>query len=691
MGSRREEERNEKIIRGLMKLPPNRMCINCNSLGPQYVCTNFWTFVCMTCSGIHREFTHRVKSVSMSKFTSQEVEALQDGGNQRAREIYLKDWDMQTQRLPSSSNVEKIREFIKNVYVDRRYAGGKNSNKPPRDAQGLKNHEDDTRRASSYHSYSQSPPYDYQYEDRRYGRQAGALSRKPGSDRGHHIARFSSFIGSPGRFSDQAFEDSFANEGSAPRASDYSVSSAGDPFRSGRDSPSFQKESGFSSPTIQPTRAVLTEDPRHQVTNFFADSNPKRNAEGVSHMQRTVSLVSTGSFDGNSTSFKSHDTRGIVDVSSEPRQAAEVHQDNKSTFEKSSVSMNYGGLDLFSNPESSAPPSIDLFDMPASSSVPSTEVIQPATALTSSHQLPQTAPSIDLFAGIIENSSTANMGVQSHELSVPKNEGWATFDTPQPAVANPGMENHYVAEVSRDREFSLNFDQSSTLNTSLPWPTFEASPASSIPSPWQGGLLNVQAPTVATNTQSWNAFEDFSGHISQNGVEQNQSNVIEVQAYKPSVDADHISVIGVSEDFKNYGIQGAANHSGSFSSTAPSEFGVTVYAPPSMLPVMGENQSHTSDPRSINPFDLPFDSDMEQSNMFFDMGSIQAALPNPESSSTFIAGVSEPWFPQNPVTPFIQAAPQGGLAYVAGQSQSSQLPNTPAPEPVASIGGNPFA
>lgn len=32
MGSKREEERNEKIIRGLMKLPPNRRCINCNSL-----------------------------------------------------------------------------------------------------------------------------------------------------------------------------------------------------------------------------------------------------------------------------------------------------------------------------------------------------------------------------------------------------------------------------------------------------------------------------------------------------------------------------------------------------------------------------------------------------------------------------------------------------------------------------------
>ncbi|KAG5556157.1 hypothetical protein RHGRI_006696 [Rhododendron griersonianum] len=137
MTSKREEERNEKVIRGLMKLPPNRRCINCNSMGPQYVCTNFWTFVCMTCSGIHREFTHRVKSVSMAKFTFQEVESLQKGGNQRARETFLKDWDPQRQRLPDSSNADKVREFIKNVYVDRKYAGGKTSDKPPRDMQAI--------------------------------------------------------------------------------------------------------------------------------------------------------------------------------------------------------------------------------------------------------------------------------------------------------------------------------------------------------------------------------------------------------------------------------------------------------------------------------------------------------------------------------------------------------------------------
>lgn len=35
------------------------------------------------------------------------------------------------------SNPDKIREFIKNVYVERKYAGGKSSDKPPRDTQAI--------------------------------------------------------------------------------------------------------------------------------------------------------------------------------------------------------------------------------------------------------------------------------------------------------------------------------------------------------------------------------------------------------------------------------------------------------------------------------------------------------------------------------------------------------------------------
>ncbi|KAJ3682979.1 hypothetical protein LUZ60_013206 [Juncus effusus] len=274
MSSKKEEERNEKIIRGLLKLPPNRRCINCNGLGPQYVCTNFWTFICITCSGIHREFTHRVKSVSMAKFTSQEVDALQRGGNQRAREMYLKDYDPMQLKFPDSRNVEKIREFIKSVYVDKKYAGERNSERPPRDLQNNKKNTEDLRRASSYHSYSQSPPYDFQYEDRINGKkqQNGILSRKPGSDRGNYEGKLASFLSLPINQQEEISDERIGNRSPGFRSPDLS---------NGNQSP------GFGIPD-------------------FEDSNGNGVVNGSLRSNRTASCGSVGSFD--SVSIKSADS-----------------------------------------------------------------------------------------------------------------------------------------------------------------------------------------------------------------------------------------------------------------------------------------------------------------------------------------------------------------------------------------------
>lgn len=38
MANRKEDEKNERIIRGLLKLPENRRCINCNSLVRRMSC-----------------------------------------------------------------------------------------------------------------------------------------------------------------------------------------------------------------------------------------------------------------------------------------------------------------------------------------------------------------------------------------------------------------------------------------------------------------------------------------------------------------------------------------------------------------------------------------------------------------------------------------------------------------------------
>ncbi|KAL3841103.1 hypothetical protein ACJIZ3_025694 [Penstemon smallii] len=698
MSSKREEERNEKIIRGLMKLPPNRRCINCNSLGPQYVCTNFWTFVCMTCSGIHREFTHRVKSVSMAKFTSQEVDSLQKGGNQRARELYLKTWDPQRHRLPDNSNADKVREFIKNVYENKKYALENSSDRPPRDPQGLRNHEDETRRASSYHSYSQSPPYDFQYEERRYGKHTPTLTRKPGSDRGLYEGKLSSFL-SPSRFSDHANDDRFTNEGSHPRASDYSISSGGDPFRSDVLSPTSRRDTG--SPFSETSRDISSEVPQHHTALHNSEANYSNNGGKVSHPQGNASPRSFGSFDSNSMSFKS--VNSMPDVASKPEPYAEISHERPSSFPSltSSAGTN-NSVDLFGAPfaaqnSTSTPPtisnsqflglstltqSVDLFQQYPISSVSKFTEQQPS-------HIQQTS-SVDLFSAQTQQQSATSAHGKTSDEVMPNNGGWATFDMAQKFVPM-GFENSAPATVSSSGEnISGNFNPFS-LDQSFYSAVHE--PASSSHTSWHEGLQNVE--TVTKNPPIWNAFEDSTAPQ----PIQNVVNINEQAVQHCASDADKSLGYGVYEVLNTNGNVRSQGESEPPSSSLSSHFSMALHEF-SMIPAVagGVHSLATDHKPSNNPFDLPYDSDMGSGNMsqFWDMSSLQATLPNAQSPASYVGDINQSWFPQNSIPSYVPGGvifdhPTGSLGLIAGQTSSTQISNIHAQGPVASVGGNPFA
>lgn len=653
MSSKKEEERNEKIIRGLLKLPPNRKCINCNSLGPQYVCTNFWTFVCVTCSGIHREFTHRVKSVSMSKFTTQEVEALQRGGNQRAREIFLKDWDPQQMRLPDIRDINKIREFIQNIYVDRKYAGGKYSEKPPRDVQSQKSHEIEHRRASSYHSYSQSPPYENQYEERRYGKQTGMLSRKPGSDRGHYEGKISSFMYSPGS---QQEQHTYDDTGS--RISDYSTSSAGDPSRFDIQSPNFQ-DTVYSNPPSQQVRDILIDTARPQTLSMHSDGNIKKELNGMLPPQRTASLESFGSLD--TISVKSANSSSLIDIMLEPECAPQTQQNGK-----------------FASPLTKLPAATqvkdqDLFNLPV--------VQQPVISSGSS---------IDLFAALNSQNSSIPVENKASFASVSENVGWATFDLPQAdqgSDVNKGFSSVFPSNLKAHENtdlFSLisNNPQSFSLSATH-------GPLPSMADQWHVGSHDVKGSVSTNNSESWNAFDDTSGRVPQNmfGTDLHSfGSEPHVMVNKPPITSD---------PFGNYRAPEVHTKDG-YHSSYPDEFasfsvpfdGAIESFPSSMLPLTGET---TQQQKSTNPFDLPFDSNLEADNMFMDMSSLREALPGGQLPDTYIDSLAQAWFPQNSAATYVTSLPQGGLSYIAGQVPSSQMSNITSQNPVASLGGNPFA
>ncbi|XP_028774078.1 probable ADP-ribosylation factor GTPase-activating protein AGD14 isoform X2 [Neltuma alba] len=306
----KEDEKNERIIRGLLKLPANRRCINCDSLGPQYVCTNFMTFVCTTCGGIHREFTHRVKSISMAKFTSQEVSALQEGGNQHAKEVYFKEWDPKSHSLPDNSNVGRLRNFIKQVYVDKRFTGERTYDKSQR---GDKDNFSVNSRVQSYQGDPKSPPYDDKYKHR-YSDSSSPGGRSPGYDQ--ESRQYSNDKRNPSHppINDWHQEDRFGDG----RRFEGRMVSDGDYKLEGQLPGQANNPDSSSPPVVRSVRDILGENAASLQMSKPSETNSKKANDGSALTQRTVCSSSLTSNIGNPAEAKLETPKSLIDFGAEP-------------------------------------------------------------------------------------------------------------------------------------------------------------------------------------------------------------------------------------------------------------------------------------------------------------------------------------------------------------------------------------
>ena len=77
--------------------------------------------------GVHREFQFRVKSISNSHFTPEEVKTMQDAGNDAARARYLAGWygtpHERSCSLVENTKREPLKNFIRQVFHERKFEG----------------------------------------------------------------------------------------------------------------------------------------------------------------------------------------------------------------------------------------------------------------------------------------------------------------------------------------------------------------------------------------------------------------------------------------------------------------------------------------------------------------------------------------------------------------------------------------
>ncbi|XP_041641335.1 arf-GAP with dual PH domain-containing protein 2-like isoform X2 [Cheilinus undulatus] len=85
-------ERNNKILLDLVRQPGNDVCADCGAPEPDWASCTLGVFVCVNCSGLHRNLpaVSRVKSIRLDLWEDSLIQFMKERGNSAAKAIYEK-------------------------------------------------------------------------------------------------------------------------------------------------------------------------------------------------------------------------------------------------------------------------------------------------------------------------------------------------------------------------------------------------------------------------------------------------------------------------------------------------------------------------------------------------------------------------------------------------------------------------
>ncbi|KAM9315183.1 arf-GAP with dual PH domain-containing protein 2-like isoform 1-T1 [Pholidichthys leucotaenia] len=85
-------ERNNKILLELVRQPGNNLCADCGAAEPDWASYTLGVFVCLNCSGMHRNLPaiSKVKSIRLDHWEDSLVEFMQQKGNNAAKAVFEK-------------------------------------------------------------------------------------------------------------------------------------------------------------------------------------------------------------------------------------------------------------------------------------------------------------------------------------------------------------------------------------------------------------------------------------------------------------------------------------------------------------------------------------------------------------------------------------------------------------------------
>ncbi|XP_068762721.1 arf-GAP with dual PH domain-containing protein 1-like isoform X3 [Montipora capricornis] len=120
-------EKNRAVILELMKTPENNKCADCGAPNPEWASASMGLFICITCSGIHRNLgaqVSTVKSLRLDTWTDEKLEFMKQHGNDKGNVIWAKNVPIFYRRpRPEDAHVLK-EQWIRAKYERKEFVDG---------------------------------------------------------------------------------------------------------------------------------------------------------------------------------------------------------------------------------------------------------------------------------------------------------------------------------------------------------------------------------------------------------------------------------------------------------------------------------------------------------------------------------------------------------------------------------------
>mgnify|MGYP006095912325 CR=1 FL=1 len=108
----------------MFKKNANQFCVDCNKTGPRWASANLGVFLCIECSGIHRNLGVHisfVRSVTLDFWTELQVANMETWGNGNANAYYEANVPSHVRKPNEGDSVKTKEKYIRDKYEHKRY------------------------------------------------------------------------------------------------------------------------------------------------------------------------------------------------------------------------------------------------------------------------------------------------------------------------------------------------------------------------------------------------------------------------------------------------------------------------------------------------------------------------------------------------------------------------------------------